>query len=75
MWKILHFLNANGINHRIIDRGDYIVVAINEYRIDKKDDYFNLRMNNEVLITEEDAEHFCNVLHQHDYKTIFKKYN
>lgn len=73
MWKILHFLNSLGISHRIIDKGDYLKVVINDYVITNEDDFFELKKHNKVLITEEDAEHFCNVLHQHGYKTKFKK--
>lgn len=71
MWKILHWLNENRINHRIVDKGNYSIVAIMDYTIDNEDgDYFTLRKDGEVLLSEEVAEHFINCLHQHGYKTI-----
>lgn len=71
MWKILHFLNECGITHRIIDKGNYSIIKIMNYTIDNEfDDYFTLKKNNKVLLTESGAEHFINVLHQHGYKTI-----
>lgn len=73
MWKILHFLNSLGISHRIIDKGDFIIVKINDYTITNEDDFFELKKHNEVLLSEENAEHFINCLHQHGYKTKLKK--
>lgn len=68
MWKILHFLNKHAIKHSIHKNH----IQIKEYIIDKKHDYYNLKLNNETLITEDTAESFCHVFWQHGYRKKLK---